>query len=33
MSRACSASGREKDCISVIGEKARRKETTRKTKA
>jgi hypothetical protein len=32
MDRACSTNGREKECIQDNGGKARRKETTRKTK-
>jgi hypothetical protein len=32
MSRACSTNGLEEECIRDIGGKARRKETTRKTK-
>jgi hypothetical protein len=32
MDRACSTNGGEKECIEDIGGKARRKETTRKTK-
>jgi hypothetical protein len=31
MIRACSMHGSEEKCIQVTGEKARRKETTRKT--
>jgi hypothetical protein len=32
MGRACIMNGREKECIEDIGGKARRKDTTRKTK-
>jgi hypothetical protein len=32
MSRACSMNGGEEECTKDIGGKARRKETTRKTK-
>jgi hypothetical protein len=32
MGRACSTNGGEEECIYDIGEKARRKETTRKIK-
>jgi hypothetical protein len=32
MSRACRTNEREEECIDDIGGKARRKETTRKTK-
>jgi hypothetical protein len=32
MGRACSTNGRDEECIQDIGVKARRKETTRKTK-
>jgi hypothetical protein len=32
MGRACSRNGGEEECIKDIGGKARRKETTRKTK-
>jgi hypothetical protein len=32
MGRACSTNGREEECTYVIGVKARRKETTGKTK-
>jgi hypothetical protein len=32
MDKACSTNGREEECISVIGGKAKRKETTRKTR-
>jgi hypothetical protein len=32
MGRACSVNRGEEDCIQEIGGKARRKETTRKTK-
>jgi hypothetical protein len=30
--RACSVNGKEGECICIIGKKARRKETPRKTK-
>jgi hypothetical protein len=33
MSRACSTNGGEEECINDIGGKARRKETTKKTKS